>query len=189
MPPFVDSRDFTWSPDSRFVAYLNAGTKAFQNVHVVPAAGGDARAVSFLANSNAGSLSWSPDGTYLTFATSQRTEPGDVMRIDLLPRTPKFREDQFRDLFREEQPKTPATPSTPAVSPAPAAPPAPSDAASVGSSRTKPVEIVYEEIRRRASALPVGIDVARQEISPDGKWLLLTASAAGQQNQIGRAHV
>ena len=26
------------------------------------------------------------------------------------------------------------------------------------------------------------MDVARQEISPDGKWLLLTASAAGQQN-------
>jgi tricorn protease len=177
-PPFADPRDFTWSPDSRFIAYLNAGTKAFQNVHVVPAGGGDARAVSFLANSNAGSLSWSPDGTYLTFATSQRTEPGDVMRIDLLPRTPKFREDQFRDLFREEQPKTPATPSTPTSPSDPPAlpgPPAPPSA-------TKPVEIVYEEIRRRASALPVGVDVTRQEISPDGKWLLLTASAAGQQN-------
>ena len=32
------------------------------------------------------------------------------------------------------------------------------------------------------ASLPVGVDVARQEISPDGKWLLLTASAAGQQN-------
>jgi tricorn protease len=173
-PPFADSRDFEWSPDSRFIAYLTAGTKAFQNVHVVPATGGDTRAVSFLANSNAGSLSWSPDGTYLTFATSQRTEPGDVMRIDLLPRTPKFREDQFRDLFREEQPKTPAEPA------AVPAPPAPVPPAQAGAKR--PVEIVYEEIRRRATALPVGIDVARQEISPDGKWLLLTASAAGQQN-------
>jgi tricorn protease len=175
-PPFADSRDFVWSPDSRFIAYLNAGTKAFQNVHIVAVTGGEERAVSFLANTNAGSLSWSPDGTYLTFQTSQRTERGDVMRIDLLPRTPKFREDQFRDLFREEQPKTPATP-------APAVPASPDVAPVVsGSSRTKPVEIVYEEIRRRASALPVGVDVARQEISPDGKWMLLTASAAGQQN-------
>ena len=170
-PPFVDARDFAWSPDSRFVAYLSAGTKAFQNVHVVPIAGGEGRASSFLANTNAGSLSWSPDGTYLTFATSQRTEPGDVMRIDLLPRTPKFREDQFRDLFREEQPKTAPEPSTPSPSP-----PAP------GARSARPVEIVYDEIRRRASSLPVGVDVARQEISPDGKWLLLTASAAGQQN-------
>ena len=39
--------------------------------------------VSFLANTNAGSVSWSPDGAYLTFATSQRTEPGDVIRVDL----------------------------------------------------------------------------------------------------------
>ena len=56
------------------------------------------------------------------------------------------------------------------------APPAPTTRA------VKPVEIVFDDIRRRASALPVGVDVARQEISPDGKWLLLTASAAGQQN-------
>jgi Tol biopolymer transport system component/C-terminal processing protease CtpA/Prc len=179
VPPFADSRDFAWSPDSRFVAYLTAGTKAFQNVHVVPAAGGEARAISFLANANAGSLSWSPDGTYLTFATSQRTEPGDVMRIDLLPRTPKFREDQFRDLFREEQPKTPSTPSTP---PSPSTPPAPPAPPSAAEGRARSVEIVYEEIRRRATALPVGLDVTGQEISPDGKSLLLTASAAGQQN-------
>ena len=32
---------------------------------------------------------------------SMRLKPGDVIRIDLLPQTPKFREDQFRDLFRE----------------------------------------------------------------------------------------
>ena len=30
--------------------------------------------------------------------------------------------------------------------------------------------------------LPVGVDVKRQEISPDGKWLLLIATAAGEQN-------
>jgi len=41
---------------------------------------------------------------------------------------------------------------------------------------------VWEEIRRRSNVLPVGVDVARQEISPDGKWLLLVAAAAGQQN-------
>src|SRR5712691_1433737 len=184
-PPFVDSRDFVWSPDSRFIGYLTAGAKAFQNVHLAAVAGGvpsftagEGRAVSFLANSNAGSLSWSPDGTYLTFATSQRTELGDVIRVDFLPRTPKFREDQFRDLFKDEQPKTPEPPS-PSTVPAAPTPPALSGA---GVSRARPVEIVFEEIRRRASALPVGVDVLRQEISPDGKWLLLTASAAGQQN-------
>ena len=47
---------------------------------------------------------------------------------------------------------------------------------------SKPVEIVFEGIRRRLNVLPVGVDVASQAISPDGRWLLLTASAAGQQN-------
>jgi tricorn protease len=189
-PPFLDARDFVWSPDSRYIAYLSAGAKTFQNVSIAPVAGGASRPATFLANTNAGALSWSPDGAYLTFATAQRTEPGDVIRVDLVPRTPKFREDQFRDLFKEEQPKTPPEPPRPATSepaptvpaapaPAPPGPPVPSGA---GVGRARPVEIVFDDIRRRASALPIGVDVTRQEISPDGKWLLLTASAAGQQN-------
>lgn len=174
-PPYTDFQDFVWSPDSRYIAYLSAGAKTFQNVNIVAVAGGAAKPVSFLANTNAGTVSWSADGTYLTYATSQRTEPGEVIRIDLLPRTPKFREDQFRDLFKDERP---SNPSNPPASPALPAAPAPTATAS----RAIAVEINYDDIRRRASVLPVGVDVTRQEISPDGKWLLLTASAAGQQN-------
>jgi Tol biopolymer transport system component/C-terminal processing protease CtpA/Prc len=189
-PPFFDARDMAWSPDSRFIAYISAGAKTFANVQVAAVAGGaspalkagEGRAISFLANTNAGSLSWSPDGTFLTLATAQRTEPGDVIRIDLLPRTPKFREDQFRDLFKEEQPKPTPEPSSPPALPGPPAPPDRPTPTSVTASRARPTEIVFDDIRRRASSLPTGVDVTRQEISPDGKWLLLTASAAGQQN-------
>ena len=176
MPPFVDARDFVWSPDSRFIAYLSAGAKVFTNVHVAPVAGGEGKPVSFLANTNASALAWSPDGTYLTFNTSQRTEPGDVIRVDLTPQTPKFREDQFRDLFRDTPPPLPPAPSAPApatTTSTPAPPPA---------TPGKPVDVIFDDIRRRASVLPVGVDVFRQQLSPDGKWLLLTASAAGQQN-------
>jgi Tol biopolymer transport system component/C-terminal processing protease CtpA/Prc len=174
LPPYTDFQDFVWSPDSQFIAFISAGTKGFQNVNVAPIAGGSAKPVSFLANANAGSVSWSADGTYLMYTTSQRTEPGEVIRIDLQPRTPKFREDQFRDLFKDERP------TNPPASPAPLASPAPAPSATAA--RRVAVEINYDDIRRRASVLPVGVDVARQEISPDGKWLLLTASAAGQQN-------
>ena len=177
-PPFPDARDYEWSPDSKYLAFLSAGAKSFQNISIVPVAGGEARQATFLANTSSGSLSWSPDGAFLTFATGQRTEPGNVIRVDLIPRTPKFREDQFRDLFREEQPKTPAAP--PPSEPAPSAPPASPAPPALG--RAKPVEIVFEDIRRRSSVLAVGVDVTGQEISPDGKWLLLTAAAAGQQN-------
>ena len=39
--------------------------------------------VSFLPNANGGSIAWSPDGTYLLFDTSQRTEDGQIARVDL----------------------------------------------------------------------------------------------------------
>jgi C-terminal processing protease CtpA/Prc len=47
---------------------------------------------------------------------------------------------------------------------------------------SKPVDIVFDGIRRRLSILPVGVDVTSQVISPDGRTLLLTATAEGQQN-------
>ena len=183
-PPFVDAREHVWSPDSRFIAYVSAAAKVFTNVYVAPVAAGTAltsgegRQLTFLANVYAGALAWSPDGTYLTYRTGQRTEPGAVVRVDLTPRTPKFREDQFRDLFKDEQPKTAPEPAKPAET----TPSTTTAAAPPSSSRTTAVNIVFDDIRRRATTVPVGIDVGSQAISPDGKWLLLTATTAGQQN-------
>jgi len=177
-PRSGDPREFVWSPDSKYLAYLSTGAKSFQNLNIVPVEGGDGRPVSFLANTNGGSIAWSPDGAYLTFVTSQRTEPGQVVRIDLLPRTPKFREDQFRDLFKEETPRTtppaPEPPDTAAKRDAPAP---------ASANRPAPtVRIVYDDIRRRAAPMRIGLDVQQQIISPDGKWLLLAATGADAEN-------
>jgi tricorn protease len=133
--------------------------------------------------------------------TGQRTESFQLARIDLIPRTPRFREDQFRDLFKEETPRTvtpttrqeprPQTPESPretpgpspTSSPSPAPSTSPSPAPSPGASpEKKPVQVVFEGIRRRLSLLPVGVDVNYQTISPDGKWVAMVASAAGQAN-------
>ena len=46
----------------------------------------------------------------------------------------------------------------------------------------KPVQVVFDDIRRRLSFLPVGLDVNYQTISPDGKWVALVANAANQAN-------
>src|SRR5262249_45795303 len=98
-PPLGSDRPFAWSPDSKWIGFAPVGDKSFKNVYVAPAAGGESRQISFLANSNSNTIAWSPDGTFILFDTNQRTEPGQVARVDLIPRTPKFREDQFRDLF------------------------------------------------------------------------------------------
>lgn len=189
-PPLNSDRSFVWSPDSKWIAYLPVGDKLFKNVFVVPATGGDSRAVSFLANGGSNTVSWSPDGAFLLFDTGQRTETAQLARIDLLPRTPRFREDQFRDLFKEETPKNVTTtlkqPDNRAPAPEPQAPPAAGSADSAkppnAKPTPKPVEIVFDQIRTRLSLLPVAVDLRFQTISPDGKSVLLIAGVANQVN-------
>src|SRR5208282_521275 len=156
---FTPTHPFAWSPDGRWIAFLQNGEKGFQGVYVISAAGGSARPVSFLANASGNGVVWSADGTALLFTTGQRTEPGVVARIDLIPRAPKFREDQFRDLFKEEPAKTKGPGETPPES-KPADTQNASDAKKTPTTDetkkppVKPVEIVFEGIRRRLHLLP-----------------------------------
>jgi C-terminal processing protease CtpA/Prc len=179
-PPIISDRPFAWSPDGKWLAYVPVGENQFKNVTVVSVDGASSGSASYLANVFSNSVSWSPDGTYVLFDSGQRTESTQLARIDLVPRTPRFREDQFRELFREETPRNrpeqrPA--ETPAPSPAPSASPADDKRPAA-----KPVQVVFDDIRRRLSFLPVGLDVSYQTISSDGKWVALIANAANQAN-------
>ncbi|HYV23917.1 MAG TPA: LpqB family beta-propeller domain-containing protein, partial [Pyrinomonadaceae bacterium] len=185
-PPLSSDRPYVWSPDSKWIAYMPVGEKLFKNAFVVSASGGEGRQISFVANGGSNTIAWSPDGTFILFDTAQRTETAQLARVDLLPRTPRFREDQFRDLFKEEQPRTPLRqqPATePQPSPAPAALPTASPSPDGKAKPTpKPVEINFDQIRRRLTMMPVGIDVRYQRISPDGKLVLMVAAVANQLN-------
>ncbi|HEX3865774.1 MAG TPA: S41 family peptidase, partial [Gemmatimonadaceae bacterium] len=182
-PPFVSDRAIVWSPDGTWIAFLNGGQGPFQNPYAVSAAGGDAHALSFLPDENGGSISWSPDGAYILFDASQRTEDGQLVRVDLVPRTPRFREDRFTELFQQQQPTRPGIPAEPA--PAPVPPERDSATLHADSARGAgrgATRIVFDDIRRRLSILPIGVDARSVTISPDGKTALLTASSAGQFN-------
>ncbi|MBK9155614.1 MAG: PD40 domain-containing protein [Chloracidobacterium sp.] len=179
-PPLYGQGSIAWSPDSKWIAYLSVQpeTRSYTNVGVVSIDGGPARPITFLANSNSGRITWSPDGSYLVFDTNQRTEDTYVARVDLQLRTPKFREDQFRDLFRQENPRD-RQPPAPAASPAPqpAASPQPAE-----KKDDKKTEIVFDDIRRRLSIVNTGVNGGNPIISPDGKTLAILASAEGQFN-------
>jgi Tol biopolymer transport system component/C-terminal processing protease CtpA/Prc len=177
-PPVIFGQMFAWSPDSKWLAYAVSGDRRFRNMHVVPVEGGAAIPISFVPNVFGSSIAWSPDGTYLLFDTGQRTENTQIARVDLLPRTPKFREDQFRDLFIVPKPAEPAKPA----SPNPDSPKPEGAKPSDESTPVKPVKIVAEGIRNRLSLLPVGMDADAVVISPDGKQLLFRSSAAGRTN-------
>jgi C-terminal processing protease CtpA/Prc len=168
--PLSASQTMAWSPDGKWLGYVGFSGKFFGSVFVVPAAGGESKAVSFIPNTFSAYVEWAPDGTALLFVTGQRTETRQVARVDLIPRAPKFREDLFRELFTEKpdkgaQGEPKATAGEKATKP-----------------EKKPVEIVFDGIRKRLQLVPVGIDVNSQAISPDGKTLLLVASVAGQTN-------
>ena len=184
-PPFFLERPIAWSPDSRWVAYLSGGTKLFMNAYVVPAAGGDARQVSWLSNTRATSLSWSGDGGFLLLDTGMRTEPGTLARVDLLPFSPKFREDQFTALFRDE---TPGRTTPPAPAPArPATDSTRPDSSATRRADARAVRIVFDGIRTRLSMVPVGVDVGVQALSADGKQVVVTSNVAGQTNLFAYA--
>jgi Tol biopolymer transport system component/C-terminal processing protease CtpA/Prc len=179
----IDEPRPVWSPDGRWIALFAIGGKAFTNVALVATtADGPPRPVSFLANVYANSIAWSRDGTYLLFDTRQRTEEGRLARVDLTLRTPKFREDLFRDLFSTPRtPDSPARPATPSPTPSPdpsrtvVDPPRPADPPAS-------VTPVFEDIRQRLAIVPVGLDVDEVTISPDGKTAGLVATSGGQSN-------
>ena len=185
-----DGTQMTWSPDSKWIAFALTDRKSFRNVWVASIAGGEARPVSFLANGNTGDeIAWSPDGKYLVFDTSQRSEDVQMVRVDLLPNTPKYREDAFRDLFKSGPGAPASKPEPKERGPEPVAddendkPSPDANAAAVKGDRPagakpkiEPVRIVFEGLRERATFIPLGASSDGPLISPDGKTLVYRAN-------------
>ncbi|NNF14791.1 MAG: PDZ domain-containing protein [Gemmatimonadetes bacterium] len=164
----------TWSPDGQWIAY-GAETDEFTNVMVVPAEGGEPRQVSFLANSFFGSLDWSPTGDFLVYRSAQRTEPGRIVKVDLVPLAPTFDEDAFRDLFNEPseneddsaEERTPTEGSQEAVTP-------PAE-----------VEIVFDGIRRRGAFVDTDFSAGSIRLSPDGETGIVSGDGALHRINFG----
>jgi len=182
--------NYVWAPDNKWVAYVDAGDRGLRNIYVAAAAGGAARQVSFVPNSNIGSLQWSPDGQFLVFETSQRTEIPQLMRVDLVPKQPKFSEDRFDDLFKPETPAARGRGASPTTADGEPAGAAAGRGARGGTTpaaaEPKPpvkVEFEFDHIRERLTTInTAGMQVNNPVISPDGKWLLYSGSAGGQAN-------
>lgn len=174
--PDEPDRPLQWSPDGRWLAFFANEPNGFTNVHAIDVENPQQRPISFLANVFTNTISWDPQGKFILFDTTQRTEPAQVARVDLVPRTPVFEESKFKALFTPSgQQRTEVPPAPPAVHQ--------TNAAQRSKPETHPrVRVAFENIRERLQLLPVGVDVQSQSISPDGKSLLLSASSAGQTN-------
>jgi tricorn protease len=189
-PPFSATGTVSWSPDSKWLAYAGFGNKTFRNVYIASADGaGEARQITFLANTFGGVVNWSADGKYILFTTTQRTENSFVARVDLVPQTPYFREEQFQKMFVEQNtsPSSPVNPSSPGIKTDSTKKPE-ADATSkalasnTASSTVKPVAIQTDGIRQRLNILSLGLDIGYIQISKDGKQMLISGSAGQQTN-------
>ena len=173
--PFLLNAVYSWSPDNKWIAYVAFGDKAFRNIYVIPASGGQGKPVSFLANSYADGICWGKDSRFILFNTGQRTENAFVARVDLVPQTPRFREDQFQSLFMEptSTPSNQVNKTTTGV-----------DTLFKVASKKENDEgtIVWQGLKQRSRFLPLGVDVDEQVISPDGNTLAVIATTAGQTN-------
>lgn len=193
MPGDFFGSPIAWSPGGKFIAFADIGVKSFRNVNIVALDSRHPQPVSFLANGQtARSIAWSPDGKYLLFDTAQRSEPSQIARVDLVPHLPKFREDEFQNLFKNTEPdhtpskqpdKTPEKPAD-AVSAAQSDSQAklPSTLTEPAAKKTDPVHIVFDGIRERLTFVPLGFDATDPVISPDGKTLVFTAETGNQPN-------
>lgn len=160
------SGQYAWAPDNQWLAYVAADDRGLRNINIVAVAGGAAHQVTFLSNSNLNGLQWSPDGKFLIFETSQRTETPQLIRVDLVPKQPKYHEDKFDDLFK---PEAPARAGRGAAAAEPKVP--------------VKVEFEFPHIRERLTVInTAGLTINNPIISPDGKYLLYSGTAGGLAN-------
>lgn len=173
--PLESHHPFSWSPDSRWIAFMAWGARMYRNAEIISVSGGKPRPISFLGNTFSGSLQWSPNGKSLFFETGQRTHKGHVAQVHLVPATPHFRRQQFLNLFHGIK-------SGNHISAAQKLPGA--DAVARLGASTKPahVKVDFKGIDTRLKLLPIGLNVQQVRLSPNGKLLLITAKVAGQTN-------
>ncbi|HKK94427.1 MAG TPA: S41 family peptidase [Longimicrobiales bacterium] len=171
----------TWSPDSRWVAY-GAETDEFTNVKIVSVEGGEPRQASFIASSYFGSPQWSADGTYIVYRTGQRTEPGEMIKVDLVPAPPTFDEDAFRALFEQpdeiRDPDEETEESEDAPGTEPGEPGEPVDV-------PEEVTIEWDGIRRRGGVVPTGFSVGSILLHPDGESGVVTGEGGMRRVTFG----
>ncbi len=173
MPPITDPRSIVWSPDGRWIAYSSFGARTFRNIRAVPSAGGPSRSVTFLANTEGRDPHWSPNGKFMLYVSGQRTKVARVARIDLAPPTPRFVENRFWNSFRKNSPVAGAVARKPGAK---------SASTAKSAHKARPVKIDFTRIRHRLAFLPIGLNVDRMALSPNGKLLVVTAEVAGRQN-------
>src|SRR5262245_2950391 len=68
-----------WSPDGKQIAFVSSRDKKLQ-LHIIPADGGEARALTSFKQGVGLGIAWSPDGKMIAFVVPAAAEPPDLSK-------------------------------------------------------------------------------------------------------------
>lgn len=157
---FSTNKNLSWSPDGDWIAFAKYDDQAIRNIAVIPSKGGEAKPISYLANSFGGGPDWSADGRYVYFSTSQRTEQVRLAQIDLSPKNTPFQEDEFYKLFQEEDQRRKQRDDK--------------------IEDSLKVKINFDNVNSRLKFMPFDASISDYVISDDGKKMAFTTRQLGQ---------
>ena len=172
-PPFGGNRFYAWSPDNQWIAYFTTGERSFENLFVAPAAGG------------------THETDQLPRQHQQRHRPlGARWNLPPLRHQSAHREQQHRAHRPGAEdaalPRGPLPRSVPRHSSRHSTRPGCASSRCHPGSRGKSARQARGDRLRWHPQSPqhaaTGLDARLQQISPDGKTLLITAATARQQN-------
>ena len=177
--------DFEWSPDSQWIVFIAQDNNFFSNIYVQNIEALSSQQLTFLSNISSHNIVWSPNGKFIIFNTGQYRTENQIVRVDLKPIQPTFKEEDFDKLFEEsegekQKEETPKEEKNDQDQ---------SDTSKNGNKDSKknkeiePTEIELGTIKRRAIFLTdFKLNAQALQIRPDSKTLIFQASFTGQPN-------
>jgi tricorn protease len=172
---FTSGTGLAWSPDSQWLVYVAQDERLFSNLYVQRVGEEQSRQITFLSNLRAWNPRWAPNGAFILFTTSQYRAESQIVRVDLRPQAPVFREAEFEKLFEEKTSDERRMAKDENESSAIDQP--------AKAKTAQPLEIIFEGIGRRMRLLtPTQMNARVQCISPDSRDLIFSATVAGKLN-------
>ena len=175
---------FSWSPDSRWLAFSREDQAYNNEIWIVPAAGGQTVNVSQHPGEDTGPV-WSPDGRRLYWLSKRHANRVGLWAVYLTRADDERTPEEWLELFEDEGAKKPAAKEADAEkseeagkvdkrdkSDKPKEKPAP-----------KPVAIDFEAIYERARAVTdLPGDIGEFAVAPDGKTVAFVVPLEGERD-------
>jgi tricorn protease len=175
---FNASTSYTWSPDSKWIAFLNRDDNYFNNLYVQNIEETTPKQISFLSHIGSDGVLWSNDGKYIIFNTSQFRIESQIARVDLQTIKPEFREDELDKLFEEEKKEEAKKEDEKEKKDEPT-----EKKEDEKKKEPEPISIEFDGIRHRLRLLTSPqMNCHAQRISPDSKMLIFHWPMTGNHN-------